>query len=100
MKKEYISKYFVAPSNVFAAQITEEIFEKIKGIIFRGLRSSHRRCSVKKGVLKNFAELTGKHLCWCLFLIKLQALRLQKAAFKAYLGPCQKNFVEFFCDIS
>ena len=27
----------------------------------------------KKGVLKNFANFTGKHLCWSLFLIKLQA---------------------------
>ena len=27
----------------------------------------------KKGVLKNFASLTEKHLCWSLFLIKLQA---------------------------
>ena len=36
-------------------------------------RSSHRRCSVKKGVLKKFANFTGKHLCWSLFLIKLQA---------------------------
>ena len=35
--------------------------------------SSHRRCSVKKGVLKNFANFTGKHLFWSLFLIKLQA---------------------------
>ena len=35
-------------------------------------RSSRRRCSVKKGVLKNCA---GKHLCWSLFLIKLQAFR-------------------------
>ena len=26
-------------------------------------RSSHRRWSVKKGVLTNFAKLTGKHLC-------------------------------------
>ena len=31
------------------------------------LRSSHRRCSVKKGVLRNFANFTGKHLCWNLF---------------------------------
>ena len=27
------------------------------------IRSSHRRCSVKKGVLRNFAKFTGKHLC-------------------------------------
>ena len=29
----------------------------------------------KIGVLKNFANFTEKHLCWCLFLIKLQALK-------------------------
>ena len=26
-------------------------------------RSSHRRCSMKKDVLENFAKFTGKHLC-------------------------------------
>ena len=31
-------------------------------------RSSHQRCSVKKGVLKNFEKFTGKHLCQSLFL--------------------------------
>ena len=35
-------------------------------------RNSHWRCSVKKGVLKNFADFTAKHLCWRLLLIKLQ----------------------------
>ena len=29
---------------------------------FRRSRSSHRRCSVRKGVLGNFAKFTGKHL--------------------------------------
>ena len=29
---------------------------------------------LKTGVIRNFAILTGKHLCWSLFLIKLQAL--------------------------
>ena len=38
-------------------------------------RSSHQRCSIKKAVLKNIAIFTGIHLCWSLFLIKLQALR-------------------------
>ena len=27
-------------------------------------RSSYRRCSIKKGVLKNFAKFTGKHRLW------------------------------------
>ena len=26
-------------------------------------RSSHQRCSVKKGFLRNFTKFTGKHLC-------------------------------------
>ena len=30
-------------------------------------------CSLQKGILKNFAKFTRKHICWCLFLIKLQA---------------------------
>ena len=30
-------------------------------------RSSHRSCSIKKGVLKYFSKFTGKHLCQCLF---------------------------------
>ena len=31
------------------------------------LKSSHRWCSVKKGVLRNFARFTGRHLCQSLF---------------------------------
>ena len=34
--------------------------------------SSYWRCSIKK-VLKKSVKFTGKHLCWSLFLIKLQA---------------------------
>ena len=39
-------------------------------------KSTHQMCSVKKDVLKNFANFTGEHLCCILFLIKLQAFRL------------------------
>ena len=31
------------------------------GILF--YRSSHQRCSIKKGILGNFTKFTGKHLC-------------------------------------
>ena len=31
-------------------------------------RSSHQRCSMKKGALRNFANFTGKHLCQSLWL--------------------------------
>ena len=49
-------------------------------------RSSHRRRSVKKRVLRNFAKFTGKHLCQSLFLIKKETL--------AKVFPCE------FCEIS
>ena len=39
---------------------------------FNSGRSIQRRCSVRKGVLENFAKFTRKHLCRSLFLIKLQ----------------------------
>ena len=50
-------------------------FGKVAGWKLETFRSSHWRCSVKKGVLKNFANVTGKNLCWSLFLIKLQFWR-------------------------
>ena len=37
-------------------------------------RSSHRRCSVRKGVLRNFAKFTGKNLCHGLFVNKVVGL--------------------------
>ena len=42
-------------------------------------RSSHRRCSIRKGVLRNFAKLTGKHLCQSLFL-NYETLQLKTLA--------------------
>ena len=45
-------------------------FEFASGIKYR---SSHRRCDVKKVILKNFENVTGKHLCWSFSLTKLQA---------------------------
>ena len=38
-------------------------------------RSSHQRCSAKKGVLRNFAKFTGKHLCQRLLFNKVAGLR-------------------------
>ena len=38
-------------------------------------RSSHRSCSIKKGILKNFSKFTGKHLCQSLFFNKVAGLR-------------------------
>ena len=38
--------------------------------------SSHRRCSVRKGVLRNFVKFTGKHLCQNMFFNKVAGLSL------------------------
>ena len=37
-------------------------------------KSSHRRCSVRKGVLRNFSKFRGKHLCQSLFFNKAAGL--------------------------
>ena len=50
-------------------------FNKVAGWTPETVCSSLWRCSVKKGVLKNVVNFTGKHLPWSLFLINLQALR-------------------------
>ena len=41
-------------------------------------RSSHRRCSVRKCVFRNFSKFTGKQLCQNLFFNKVQAWGLKK----------------------
>ena len=41
-------------------------------------RSSRLQMFFKIDVLKSFANFTGKHLCWSLFLKRLQAECLQR----------------------
>ena len=47
-----------------------------------------QRCSVKKGVLRNFTKFKGKHLCQSLFFNKVTGLRLWHKCFPV-------NFVKF-----
>ena len=44
--------------------------------LFLFLRSSRPEVFCKKGVLRNFAKITGKHLCKSLFFDKVTGLRL------------------------
>ena len=39
------------------------------------LRSSYHKCSMKKGLLRNFTKFTRKHLCQSLFYNKVAGLR-------------------------
>ena len=64
-------------SNLLKKSFTETYFFaqwphqwKLK-ISHLNVRSSHQRCSIKKGVLRNFAKSTGKHLCQSLFFSKV-----------------------------
>ena len=50
-------------------------------------RSSHQRCSVRKGVLRNFAKYTGKHLCQSLFFFEKKK-RLGHRCFPGYPDNC------------
>ena len=78
------SNYWTAGSSV----------KSISGITCRG---SHRRCSVRKNVLKNFAKFAGKHLCQSLFFNKVTRLRPATLLKKGLWHRC---FPMNFCKIS
>ena len=59
-------------------QLQTTLYKKKLIVRSCAFRSSHRGNSVKKCVLKNFGNFTGKHLCRSLFLIKLQACNFVK----------------------
>ena len=71
-------------------------------------RSSHQRCSVKKGVLRNLAKFTGKHLCQSLYFDNVAGLRAATLLKQILLHRC--NFIKIdtpaqvfsceFCQIS
>ena len=50
-------------------------YSMIRGVISAICRSSHPEVFCKKGVLRNFAKFTGKHLCHSLFFNKVAGLR-------------------------
>ena len=67
-----------------------EIFMRFK------FRSRHRKCSVKKGVLKNFSKFTGKHLCQSLLFNKVASFRPAALVKKRLWHGCfPVNFEKF-----
>ena len=66
-----------------------------KLILAKG-RSSQRRSSIRKGVLRNFAKFTRKPLCQSLFLNKVAALRPETLLKKRLWHMCfPVNFAKF-----
>ena len=59
-------------------------------------RSSHRRCSLKEGILRNFTKFAGKHLCQSLLFNKVAGLRPAALLKKRLWHRCfPVNFVKF-----
>ena len=59
-------------------------------------RSSHQRCSLRKGVIRNFAKFTGKHLCQRLFFNKVAGLTPATLLKKRLWHRCfPVNFAKF-----
>ena len=60
------------------------------------VRSSHQRCSVRKGALRNFPKFTEKHLCQRLFFNKAESLRSATLSKKRLWYRCfPVNFAKF-----
>ena len=65
-------------------------------LFFMKFRSSHRRCSLKNGVLRNFAKFTGKHLRQSLLFNKVAGLRPATLLKKRICHRCfPVNFTKF-----
>ena len=58
--------------------------------------AASRRCSVKKGVLKNFAKFTGNHLCHSLFLDKVAGQVCNLLKKKTLVQALSCKFCEIF----
>ena len=50
-------------SNDSKLKIMKDFLNEYNGAKLKRGRNNHRRCSFKKGAVKNFAKFTGKHLC-------------------------------------
>ena len=66
-----ISIYF----NLILILVTRDFAIILYTLPYEVYRSSHQRCSIITGVLRNFAKFTGKNLCPSLFFNKVAGLR-------------------------
>ena len=82
-------KYIVTISTKVQSKLTNDVKETD--------RSSRPEVFCKKGVLRNFAKFTGKHLCQSLFFNKVAGLRPSTLLKKRLWHRCFPfNFFEIF----
>ena len=86
--KYYYDDIFNNKKRYSVIPLFEEVKKVLRSLNTNKARSSHLRCSVKKGVLRDFAKFTGKHLCQRLFFNKVKKRSL------THVFSCQ------FCEIS
>ena len=70
-----LCKFLIKIKNMWRRKIKEQAPQLILLCCSRTVRSSHRSCSIKKAVFNKFRNNHRKHLCWSLFLKKLQVRR-------------------------
>ena len=93
LSNENIAKGLSVPLSNFRKILHAEV--SLKRVCVQN-RSCDRSCSMKKSVLRNFAEFTRKHLCHSLFLNKVAGLACNfiKKETLAQVFSCE------FCGIS
>ena len=93
LSNENIAKGLSVPLSNFQKILHAEV--SLKRVCVQN-RSCDRSCSMKKSVLRNFAEFTRKHLCHSLFLNKVAGLACNfiKKETLAQVFSCE------FCGIS
>ena len=75
MAANNMSNIHVSPDIISNLMLLQQgKLDKLLRQILHGIsRSSRPEVFCKKDALKSYAKFTGKHLCWSLFLIKLQS---------------------------
>ena len=82
--------------NIYFVWVQRINFSKKLSVLVTTLRSSRPEVFCKKGVLRNFAKFTGKHLCQSLFFNKAAGLRPTTLLKKRLWHRCfPVNFVKF-----
>ena len=80
--------------------VTTSLASRWINVFCSSLKSSHRSSFVRKGVLRNFAKFTGKHLHQSLFFNKVAGLRPATLLKKDEKETLAQVFCCEFCQIS
>ena len=90
------SKITFFPSKTLGISKKCVILHSLKFCVTFSSEADVQRCSVKKGVLRNFTKFTGKHLCQSPFFNKVADLRPEILLEKRLWHRCfSVNFAKF-----